>query len=77
MKTSTNIYAYVAIASCVAAVAGIYGLIGIGNMRKADNYLYKGVTVPMSELLRVAADYPKMALEARDAILAEMTPRNR
>lgn len=70
MRTRTNIYAYIATASCVAAVAGIYGLIGIGNMQKADNYLYKGVTVPMSELLRVAADYPKMALEARDAILA-------
>jgi hypothetical protein len=70
MKTSTNIIAYVAVASCVAVVAGIYGLIGIGTMEKADNYLYKGATAPMSVLLRVAADYPKMAVETRDAILA-------
>jgi hypothetical protein len=36
--------------------------------RAAD--LYAGVTGPMSELLRVAADYPRLGLSAREIILA-------
>ena len=70
MKARTTTIACFVTAGFVAIVALAYSLSNLGHMESRAADLYAGAAGPMSELLRVAADYPRLGLSAREVILA-------
>ena len=60
--------------TAVAIIAGIIGYIGISKLNqldKADTRMYEKATAPMADVVKMTADFERIRVNYRDAILAD------
>jgi len=58
------------IVAIIAAVIGVVGITNIKTIDKADTFLYEKTTVPLGDLITIAASFQQMRVALRDMIRA-------
>ncbi len=70
MRAGRKLIVAFAAASCISLSVGISGLVGLERTRNAALVLNDEVRAPMAGLYKISADFPRLGLALRQAMLA-------
>jgi len=71
LKTSVKLIGSFVIMGIIAGVVGIFGILYIRVIDKADTRLYENYTVPIMQLNEMGVSFQRIRVNIRDAILTE------
>ena len=70
MKISAKLLTGFFLVALIAGFMGVFGIVNINTLNKADTELYENMTVPISLMSEITADFQRMRVNVRDMILA-------